>query len=307
MEFPSVFLDVAYLKGRVAHQVVARAVVATGIALDGSREVLGRVSRQRAQMVSAAIGTIFTQPDARSLTAQFARIEGTLRAEPADVGAMLEATREELLAFCAFPRRTLAQALVDEPPIRGSIAGSSAGVTSSGRSRTIRPCSASAPSSSRPTTSGRSPSGAICRRPRWPSSSAPSTPPRPSRLDGDDSRADLASAVAPRVLPELDIEKVRRFCERHISDARRDEVRLEVSVRGRRVSIHERRPPWTGAPGEWTRMAVAQLRSEDDGSWSLYFGDRNGKWVEYFDLDGHRPIDVIINVLEADPTCLFWG
>ena len=42
VEFPYVFLDATYLKGRVAHQVVSRAVVvATGVTMDGGREVLG--------------------------------------------------------------------------------------------------------------------------------------------------------------------------------------------------------------------------------------------------------------------------
>jgi putative transposase len=42
LEFPYVFLDATYLKGRVAHQVVSRAVVvATGVTMDGGREVLG--------------------------------------------------------------------------------------------------------------------------------------------------------------------------------------------------------------------------------------------------------------------------
>jgi transposase-like protein len=42
IEFPYVFLDASYLKGRVDHQVVSRAVVvATGVSMDGHREVLG--------------------------------------------------------------------------------------------------------------------------------------------------------------------------------------------------------------------------------------------------------------------------
>ena len=41
VEFPYVFLDATYLKGRVDHQVVSRAVVvATGVSMDGNREVL---------------------------------------------------------------------------------------------------------------------------------------------------------------------------------------------------------------------------------------------------------------------------
>jgi len=168
IEFPYVFLDATYLKGRVAHQVVSRAVVvATGVSMDGGREVLGvcvgdsedkafwaafcrglrerglrgvrlvisdqhlglkaavaevmvgagwqrcrvhfmrnvlaRVSRANAHMVSAAISTIFAQPDPASVTEQFARISETLSGEFQDIARMLEEAREDLLAFSAFP------------------------------------------------------------------------------------------------------------------------------------------------------------------------------------------------------------
>lgn len=109
------------------------------------------------------------------------------------------------------------------------------------------------------------------------------------------------------VLPELDIEKVRRFCRTKAPDTLADEVRLEVTTRGKNVSIHERRPVWNGAPGEWTSMPIAQLRYDGGGAWTLYFGDRNGKWVMYFDLDPQQPVDVIIHELEHDPTSVFWG
>ena len=54
-------------------------------------------------------------------------------------------------------------------------------------------------------------------------------------------------------------------------------------------------------------MPIAQLRYEGDGEWTLYFGDRNGKWTMYFDLDTKQPVDVLINELGDDPTCVFWG
>ena len=54
-------------------------------------------------MVSAAIGTIFAQPDAEAVAAQFERIVGTLSGEFPVVAAMLTGAREDLLAFAAFP------------------------------------------------------------------------------------------------------------------------------------------------------------------------------------------------------------
>ena len=74
------------------------------------------------------------------------------------------------------------------------------------------------------------------------------------------------------------------------------------TTRGRSISIHECRPIWKGAPGEWTKTSVAQLRYEGDGTWTLYFGDRNSKWFLYFDLDSHQPVDVILEEIETDPT-----
>ncbi len=168
VEFPYVFLDATYLKGRVAHQVVSRAVVvATGVTTDGGREVLGcavgdsedaafwteflrslrarglagvrlvisdqhlglkaaveavmvgsawqrcrvhfmrnvlaRVSRSNTHMVIAAIQTIFAQPDAHAVRDQFDRIASTLRGQFPDVAVMLDAAKEDLLAFSAFP------------------------------------------------------------------------------------------------------------------------------------------------------------------------------------------------------------
>ena len=108
-------------------------------------------------------------------------------------------------------------------------------------------------------------------------------------------------------LPDIDVEKVRRSCRARIPDRLHEEVRLEVTTRGKSVSIHECRPVWKGAPGEWTKMPIAQIRYGGAGAWTLYFGDRYGKWTMYFDLDANQPIDVIINELETDPTCVFWG
>ena len=108
------------------------------------------------------------------------------------------------------------------------------------------------------------------------------------------------------VLPDLDVEKLRRFCKGRVPERVKDKVRLEVTVKGKRVSIHERRPPFLGV-GEGTSSPIAQVRYEGDGTWTLYFGDRYGKWRLYFDLDTNQPIDVIIKELEVDPTSVFWG
>src|SRR3712207_3624236 len=166
--FPYVFLDATYCKARVDRRVVSQAVViATGVAADGHREVLGfavgdsedgafwtaflrslkarglggtqlvisdahtglkaaigavllgaawqrcrvhfmrnvpaRVPKGNAEMVAAAIRTIFAQPDAEHVHAQLDVIAGMLGRQFPQVEAMLREARSELLAFTAFP------------------------------------------------------------------------------------------------------------------------------------------------------------------------------------------------------------
>ena len=65
--------------------------------------MLAKVTRANAEMVAAAIRTIFAQPDADAVAAQFERIVATLEGQFPDVAAMLVDARDDLLAFSAFP------------------------------------------------------------------------------------------------------------------------------------------------------------------------------------------------------------
>jgi putative transposase len=166
--FPYLFLDATYLKARVDGRVVSRAVViATGVTIDGGREVLGldvgdsedgafwtaflrslkarglagvqlvisdahtglkqaieavmagaswqrcrvhflrnvlaRVPRASAEMVAAAIRTIFAQPTGAEVTEQLDKVIAMLAPKFPPVATMLADAREDLTAFTAFP------------------------------------------------------------------------------------------------------------------------------------------------------------------------------------------------------------
>ena len=53
------------------------------------RDVLAKVTKANAEMVAAAIRTIFAQPDAAAVAAQFERITATLEGQFPEVTAML--------------------------------------------------------------------------------------------------------------------------------------------------------------------------------------------------------------------------
>src|SRR3712207_3437557 len=67
------------------------------------RNVLARVPKGNAEMVAAAIRTIFAQPDAEHVRAQFDVIAGMLGRQFPQVEAMLLEACDDLLAFTAFP------------------------------------------------------------------------------------------------------------------------------------------------------------------------------------------------------------
>ena len=110
-------------------------------------------------------------------------------------------------------------------------------------------------------------------------------------------------------LPELDLARIRRYCDGRVPARLRDQIRIEVEVRGWSVTIVECRPPWAPALGpDWTRLPIAQLRHlPSDGVWVLYWSDRNGRWHEYDDLDPSPHVEPVLAEIEADPTGIFWG
>src|SRR5918995_6712231 len=67
------------------------------------RNVLARVPQGNAEMVAAAIRTIFAQPDAEHVHAQFDVIAGMLGRQFPAVEAMLREAADDLLAFTGFP------------------------------------------------------------------------------------------------------------------------------------------------------------------------------------------------------------
>src|SRR3954466_169080 len=67
------------------------------------RNVLARVPKASAEMVAAAIRTIFAQPDAGHVHSQLDEVARMLEVQFPDVAAMLRDAAEDLLAFTAFP------------------------------------------------------------------------------------------------------------------------------------------------------------------------------------------------------------
>jgi len=110
-------------------------------------------------------------------------------------------------------------------------------------------------------------------------------------------------------LPELDVARVERWCRARVPEQVRDQVRVEVDVADRHLTIVECRPPWrTDLGTEWTRFPIARLRyTKGTRLWSLYWRDRNLRFHSYDGVPATTSVEDLLAELDRDPTAIFWG
>jgi hypothetical protein len=59
---------------------------------------------------------------------------------------------------------------------------------------------------------------------------------------------------------------------------------------------------------EWTREPIARLTySKQAGSWTLYYADRNERFQRYWECEPSAHVADLLEEIDADPTCIFWG
>ena len=110
-------------------------------------------------------------------------------------------------------------------------------------------------------------------------------------------------------LPELDLARVQRWCAARVPEHLRHQVRVESHPTPRHITILERRAPSQENLGpEWTSFPIARLRyTTTDKSWTLYWRDRHPRFHRYDHLAPTQHIENLLNELDHDPTCIFWG
>jgi hypothetical protein len=112
-------------------------------------------------------------------------------------------------------------------------------------------------------------------------------------------------------LPETDIARVRRWVNVRNDEigVHIDEMRVEIDIDARAITILECRPPWRDDFGpEWIRQEVARLRyTKSTGTWGLYWPDRHSRFHAYDGLKPTPSVQRLLDEIDADPTCIFWG
>jgi hypothetical protein len=76
------------------------------------------------------------------------------------------------------------------------------------------------------------------------------------------------------------------------------------------VTVAEKRPAWwKGAgPGETTVHEFARFQYHPaTHRWMLKWSDRNGRFYPYEGFEGVRSFERLVDEVDADPACIFFG
>jgi hypothetical protein len=115
----------------------------------------------------------------------------------------------------------------------------------------------------------------------------------------------------PPVLPAAQVTEVEDvlggFCRREPPPHVRAQLEYAVRITGNAVTLVELRPAFHADIGR-TESPVARFRfSAKDGSWQLYWRDRNLRWHRYERIQPARHLATLFAEVQRDPTGIFWG
>jgi hypothetical protein len=121
------------------------------------------------------------------------------------------------------------------------------------------------------------------------------------------------TATRSTSLPETDLARIHRRVQKQnekIPPHARTDVRIELEVDARSVTILECRPPWDPERmgPEWTRSPVARLRyTRSRREWTLYWPNRHSRF-HLCDLSPPTAdVGTLLEEIDRDPTSIFWG
>ena len=100
---------------------------------------------------------------------------------------------------------------------------------------------------------------------------------------------------------------LQEYCNARVPPEVRDKVEVKFRFEGNIVFLFEHRPAFQ-RPGEWMEIPVARFRYfVERQEWALFWCDRNSKWRRYELIPPSPSFDDLLQEVDSDPTCIFWG
>ena len=110
---------------------------------------------------------------------------------------------------------------------------------------------------------------------------------------------------------DIELQRIKKivggFCEENIPDHLRCQIKVFYEIRGYDVKIIETRPHSIKS-NVWTENPIARLKYDPDTlGWQLYWMRASGKWEKYPEIQPTNHLRLLIEEIEKDPYCVFWG
>ena len=109
------------------------------------------------------------------------------------------------------------------------------------------------------------------------------------------------------MVPEIDVERVKRWAAVQIPVSMQDQVRVEIDVDRLHITVVESREPWPDG-AEWIRQPYARLRyTKTRDEWTLYCYRGSGKIERFPFARPTRHIEELLDIIDEDVTGIFKG
>lgn len=110
---------------------------------------------------------------------------------------------------------------------------------------------------------------------------------------------------------EIELARIEKavggFCRRRVPPEVLDKLRLEYSVDRHDIEIYEVRPHWRN-PGEEMQTPVAKIKFvRSANEWRLYWMRQDLKWHLYEPFGASRSLEELVDVVDKDELCCFFG
>jgi len=111
----------------------------------------------------------------------------------------------------------------------------------------------------------------------------------------------------PELKKQAALAKLKSYCEKKCPKEIWDQVKLVFEAKGQSITVFEKRPYYK-APTEFTMSPVTKFSYKNkERLWSILWRDRNSKWHNFEPAITSKKFDELLEVLDKDETCIFWG
>jgi hypothetical protein len=110
---------------------------------------------------------------------------------------------------------------------------------------------------------------------------------------------------------DIELHRIKKivggFCCERIPDHQRCQIKVFYEIHGYDVKIFESRPCSIGSQ-LLAEKPIARLHYDPDTlGWQLYSMGNSGKWEKYPEIEPTNHLRLLIEEIEKDPYCVFWG